>query len=360
MDGVVNCAGAESQIYQFGSNLPLGTFVPIIVKYDLKTPPPSTSKTSPLVMFLNWPGSTTLILTQASEFVAPLISIRMTGWIGGNIAASSLLGNGGCVLFCGYMRNNFQSELFMTTKAYPSKTSDCGGKNSTSMEMKLAAPKDFEADCIGKRIAALTDSMWKFKKYSRESGNPTPFPKSSEIMDGIDCKTSFGVLAHKAAVAVFEPQLVEVGIESHCVKSGNSLPFTRRTTTAFMFKTGKFVGSIWSICCPVFIIPCPSQTAIPNPSIISAITPQKTHFWPQWDFRLDDLKSSTSRYSGFSANDSKYNPHTTAAAPSDAKTEIKRTSVIYFLVTGIPFSCFVAFAFWCGLKFHKNLDAGKK
>ena len=100
----------------------------------------------------------------------------------------------------------------------------------------------------------------------------------------------------------------------------------------------------------------PSQIEMPNPSTISAMTPQKTHFCPQWDFRADDLKSSTSRNFGFSLNDSKYNPHATAPAPSEAKMEMRKTMVIYFLVTGIPFLCFVLFALFCGWKIHKNIN----
>jgi hypothetical protein len=38
--------------------------------------------------------------------------------------------------------------------------------------------------------------------------------------------------------------------------------------------------------------------------------------------------------------------------------DIKRTLTTYFLVTGIPFSGFAIFAFWCGRGIHKNLKAG--
>jgi hypothetical protein len=110
-----------------------------------------------------------------------------------------------------------------------------------------------------------------------------------------------------------------------------SNPAERISITAYPERDeiGRFRGS--------FLYDChPSQDATKIPSIISATTPQKTHFWPQWDFRLDDLKSSISRYSCLSPNDSKNSPHATAAAPSDAKTEMQRTLVIYFLVTGVP------------------------
>ncbi|MGA2248618.1 MAG: hypothetical protein ABSH48_26990 [Verrucomicrobiota bacterium] len=204
----------EAQSYQFGSSFPLGKFVPIIVKSAIKNRP-STGKISPLVTDVIFPGSSTVILTLGTRPFASFTFTHMTGWIFGNKAACSLFGNGGCVSFCGYMRNNFQSELFTTTKAYPSMISDCGGKNLTSMDMELAALNDFEAGCIGKLIAALTDSMWKCKKYSRESGNPVPIPKSSAIMEGM--------LPEKVNVADFDPQLV-VLLRSACVTPKSGAP----------------------------------------------------------------------------------------------------------------------------------------
>ena len=335
MSGVVYCNGEETQIYQFASNFPLGTFVPTIVQSAQKNPPPSNGTISPLVNEINLPGSVVLIFTPATASLEPDTVTRITGWIFGSNAASSLFGNGSCESFCGYMRNNFQSELFTTTKTEPPKISDCGGKNLTSREMKLAAPKDFEADCSGKLIAALTDSMWKFKKYSRKSGNPVPLPKSSEIMYGIDCNTLFWPLPHNFSVADFDPQFVDIGIESHCVKSGKSLSLTRSIANAFMFKTGRLVGSIRLTSLPKLCLSITSIVANTTATIISIATPDITQNSPACDLRRlcrnllmsENHSFSDSISSIFPDFHSFQSPINTTTPPNPAKTE-KTTSLV--------------------------------
>jgi len=56
MLGVMDCDAKESQIYQFGSSFPLGTFVPTIVHSDQKNPPPSNGTISPFEIEVNLPG----------------------------------------------------------------------------------------------------------------------------------------------------------------------------------------------------------------------------------------------------------------------------------------------------------------
>ena len=325
-------------------------------------------------MDVNLPGSCMLIFTPATASFGPVTTTLITGlsWIFDRNSACSLLGNGGCGSFCGYMRNNFQRELFTTTKAYPSKISDCGGKNLTSMEMNCAALRDFEADCCGKFIAALTDSMWKFKKYSRESGNPVPMPKSSEIMDGIDDdKTVFGLLPHNVAVDIFDPQFVESGIESHCVKSGKTLPFTRSFTNAFMFKTGRFVGSIFS---PILYLSLTSITANTMATMISIATPTITHFSPysrvRFLSRYSPISENHSFFGFFSSLNSSHNPQSKTPPPSaaknektasfvqsDNKMEDRKFSVMSILCGEIPLLAFISFAAWIFYQVHKTEKA---
>ena len=366
--GVVNYGGEEFQIYQFGSNFPLGTFVPTIVQSAMKNPA-STEIISPLVIEITLPGSCTLIFTPATASLEPLTTHCINGWRGvfDSISACSLLGNGSCGSFCGYMRNNFQRELFTTTKAYPSKISDCGGKNFTSMEIKLAALIDFEAGCDGKFIAALTDSMRKFKKYSRKSGYPDPMPKSSATIVGIDEIGADGAFADNIAVAFFEPQLVESGIESHCVKSGNTLPFTRSFTNAFMFKIGRFVGSIFS---PILYLSLTSITANTTATMISIVTPAITHFSPYNRLRCLSRYSPTSEnhsfFGFFSSLNSSHNPQSKTPPPnaaknekmasfvqSDDKMEDRKFAVMWILFGGIPLLAFISFAAWIFYKVYR-------
>jgi|SRR5665213_457968 len=269
------------------------TFVPVIAKSAGKNVA-VTGKISPLVSDVILPGSCTLIFTPATASFWPVTTHFINGLRGifDRISDCSLFGNCGRVSFCGYMRNNFQRLLFTTTKAYPSRISDCGGKNFTSMEIKFAALKVFEAGCAGKFIAALTDSIRKFKKYSRKSGFPFPMPKSSAIIVGIDDdKTLLGAFPQNVNVACFDPQLVESGIESHCVKSGKTLPFTRSFTNALMFKTGRFSGSILAIWVATFLLSCSSFHASANPIMTSAAIPTIKIRHPHFAFACCHLKS---------------------------------------------------------------------